>query len=74
LYKYRLWRKDDDDPNTVYLRTQVCRLRSFVRLCDFINAVESDLHDEILLRTLNIDEAARLEAGAIEGRAVITPP
>jgi hypothetical protein len=39
-----------------------------------INAVESDLHDEILLPTLDIDEDARLEARKIEWRAVITPP
>ena len=61
LYEYRLWRKDDGDLNTVSLRTQLCTLRTFVRFCESIDAVESDLHDEILLPTLNGTEDARDE-------------
>ena len=61
LYEYRLWRKDDGDLNTVSLRTQLCTLRTFMRFCESINAVESDLHDEILLPTLDRNEDARDE-------------
>lgn len=61
LYEYRLWRKDDGDLNTVSLRTQLSTLRAFMRFCESINAVESDLHDEILLPTLDRNEDARDE-------------
>jgi site-specific recombinase XerD len=61
LYEYRLWRKEDGDLNTVSLRTQLCTLRAFMRFCESIDAVEPDLHDEILLPSLDTNEDARTE-------------
>ncbi|MFQ3477452.1 tyrosine-type recombinase/integrase [Halonotius sp. F2-221B] len=61
LYECRLWRKDDGDLNTVSLRTQLCTLRTFIRFCESIDAVESELHDEILLPTLNKNQDSRDE-------------
>jgi site-specific recombinase XerD len=61
LYEYRLWRKEDGDLNTVSLRTQLCTLRTFLRFCESIDAVESELHDEILLPTISKKQGSRDE-------------
>lgn len=61
LYEYRLWRKDDGNLNTVSLRTQLCTLRTFMRFCESIDAVDPELHEEILLPTLDTNEDARSE-------------
>ena len=61
LYEYRLWRKDDGDLNPVSLRTQLSTLRAFVRFCESIDAVESRMHEEILLPTLDANDDVKDE-------------
>ncbi len=59
LQQFRLWRRDDGDLNTVSLRTQLSTLRAFIRFCETIDGVEKDLHDKIVLPTLDDGEDAR---------------
>ena len=53
LHKYKIWRRDDGDLNPVSLKTQMDTLRVFVRFCESINAVESDLHSKVMSPTLS---------------------
>lgn len=49
--------KNNGDLNPVSLRTQLPTLRAFVRFCESTDAVESGMHEEILLQTLDaVDE------------------
>ncbi|KAA9406247.1 site-specific integrase [Haloarcula sp. CBA1131] len=59
LYEFRVWRRDDGDLNTVSLRTQLSTLRAFIRFCESIDGVEKELHDKVVLPTLDDGEDAR---------------
>ena len=59
LYEYRQWRRKDGGLNTVSLRTQLSTLRKFVRFLEQIDGVEKDLHDKIILPTLDDGQDAR---------------
>lgn len=69
LYEYRQWRRKDGDLNTVSLRTQLSTLRKFVRFLEQVDGVEPNLHEKIVLPTLDDGEDARddlLEADRAE--------
>ena len=53
LHRYKLWRQEDGDLNKVSLKSQVDTLRVFVRFCETIDAVETDLHSKIISPTLS---------------------
>lgn len=61
LHKFRLWRKEDGDLNKVSLRTQLKSLRVFLKWCESVDAVESDLHEKILLPSPSNEEERREE-------------
>jgi integrase len=48
LHHYKLWRKEDGDLNQVSLKSQMDTLRVFIRFCETIDAVETDLHSKII--------------------------
>jgi site-specific recombinase XerD len=57
LHRYRLWRKDDGDLKTITLKGQLSTLRVFIRFCESIDGVEQGLHDQILIPTVDDEEA-----------------
>jgi site-specific recombinase XerD len=59
LHRYKLWRQDDGDLNQVSLKTQMDTLRVFIRWCESIDAVETDLHTSVLSPTLSDGENQR---------------
>ncbi|OYR50043.1 site-specific integrase [Halorubrum sp. Ea8] len=59
LQQYRMWRREDGDLNNVTMVTQLSTLRVFVRWCENIDAVESGIHDTILLPSLEKTEDRR---------------
>ncbi|ACV10299.1 integrase family protein [Halorhabdus utahensis DSM 12940] len=59
LHQYKLWRQDDGDLNQVSVKTQMDTLRVFIRFCESIDAVETDLHTSILSPTLSDGENQR---------------
>lgn len=61
LQRYRVWRRDDGDLNTVSLRAQLSTLRVFIRWCENISAIRPDTHLHIRVPTLDHDEGARDE-------------
>ena len=52
LHRYKLWRQEDGDLNQVTVKTQMDTLRVFIRFCESIDAVETDLHSKVLSPTL----------------------
>ena len=52
LHRYKLWRKEDGDLNKVSLKSQMDTLRVFMRFCETVDAVETDLHSKIISPTL----------------------
>jgi integrase len=52
LHRYKLWRQEDGDLNKVSLKSQMDTLRVFVRFCETVDAVETDLHSKIISPTL----------------------
>ncbi|ELZ14403.1 integrase family protein [Natrinema thermotolerans DSM 11552] len=59
LHRYRLWRRDDGDLNTVSEKTQMDTLRVFIRFCESIDAVRPDLATKVVSPTLDTGENAR---------------
>lgn len=53
LHRYKLWRKEDGELNKVSLKSQMDTLRVFVRFCESIDAVESDIHSKVMSPTLS---------------------
>lgn len=53
LHKYKLWRQEDGDLNQTSLKSQMDTLRVFVRFCESIDAVETDLHSKVISPTLS---------------------
>ena len=59
LHRYKLWRQDDGDLNQVSLKTQMDTLRVFIRWCESIDGVKTDLHTSVLSPTLSDGENQR---------------
>lgn len=59
FYEYRIWRQNDGDLKTVTLRTQLSTLRKFVRFLETIEAASQDVHETIVLPTLDDGEGVR---------------
>jgi site-specific recombinase XerD len=59
LNQYRTWRQQDGGLNNVTLHTQLSTLRVFIRWCEQIDAVETGLHEKILLPQLGRTEDQR---------------
>jgi len=57
LHEYRLWRKEDGDLKTITLKGQLSTLRVFIKFCESIDGVEPDLHDKILIPSVEDEEA-----------------
>lgn len=53
LHRYKLWRREDGDLNKVSLKSQMDTLRVFLRFCESIDAVVSDLHSKVMSPTLS---------------------
>lgn len=59
LHKFRLWRKQDGDLAKVSLRGDLSTIRTFIRFCENVDAVEQDLHKKIELPDLSPEESTR---------------
>jgi integrase len=57
LHLYRLWRRDDGDLATATEKTQMDTLRVFIRFCEQIDAVRTDLSEAVVSPTLSDDDA-----------------
>lgn len=53
IHRYKLWRREDGDLNNVTLKTQMDTLRVFIRWCEKVDAVESDLSTKVQSPTLS---------------------
>lgn len=62
LMKYRKWRREDGDLNNVTLRSQMSNVRHFIDFCGRIDAVPSNLHEKVLLPSLDKYENRRDES------------
>ena len=62
LMNYRKWRRDDGDLNNVTLRSQMSNIRHFVDFCGRIDAVPPNLHEKVLLPSLDKYENQRDES------------
>lgn len=56
LMRYKTWRKQQNDINTVSLNGTLAVLRRFLRFCEVIGAVEIDLADRVPLPNVPPDE------------------
>ncbi|WP_313691449.1 tyrosine-type recombinase/integrase [Halorarum halobium] len=59
LHKFRLWRKEDGELAKVSLRSQLSSIRTFIRFCENVDAVEQDLHKKIELPDVSPEESSR---------------
>ena len=59
LHRYKLWRRDDGDLKQVSLKSQIDTIRVFIRFCETIDAVETDLHTKVLSPSLEDAETQR---------------
>jgi len=59
LQRYRFWRRDEGDLNNVSVQTQLSTLRTFIRYCEGIEAVEQGTSEKISLPTLDSEEESR---------------
>lgn len=59
LHEYRLWRRNDGNLSKVSVKTQLDTLRVFIRWCETIDAVPSDLHTKILSPVVTPEENSR---------------
>ena len=59
MHRYKVWRRDDGDLNSVTLKTQMDTLRVFIRWCEKMDAVEPDLSVKVQSPTLSDGENAR---------------
>lgn len=61
LHEYRLWRREQGEPNTVTMKTQLDTLRVAVRFWESIDAVTNDLSESVISPTLSNGEGERDE-------------
>jgi site-specific recombinase XerD len=59
LHEFRLWRKQDGDLAKVSLRGDLSTIRTFIRFCENVDAVEQGLHEKIELPDLSPEESTR---------------
>jgi len=57
LQEYRLWRKKDGNLKTITLKGQLSTLRVFVKFCELIDSMGQGLHDQMLVPTVDDEEA-----------------
>jgi len=57
LHRYRMWRKEDGDLKTITLKGQLSTIRVFIKFCESIDGVEKGLHDQMLIPSVNDEEA-----------------
>lgn len=55
LQEYKTWRRNDGDLNTTTLKSQLDTLRVYIRFCESIDGVESDLSEKIISPTVGSD-------------------
>ncbi|RKD95622.1 tyrosine-type recombinase/integrase [Halopiger aswanensis] len=53
LHEYKVWRRKEGDLNNVTVKTQMDTLRVFIKFCESIDAVPSNLHEKVLSPKLN---------------------
>ena len=58
LHAYRVDRREDGDLKPISLQTQLSTVRVFIRFCESLDAVSTDLHSKILLPTVPGDDQA----------------
>ena len=56
VQRYKTWRRNEGDLNTVSVRTQLSTLKVFLKWCEGINAVSPGLHELVQPPTLKGDE------------------
>lgn len=61
LHEFRLWRRDQGEPNTVTMKSATDTLRVFVRWCESVSAVEDNLSEKVLSPSLGKGENERDE-------------
>lgn len=61
LHEFKIWRRDHGNVNRVTLQTQLSTLRVFLKFCESIDAVQSDLSEKLMLPTLKDGEGERTE-------------
>lgn len=59
LHAYRVDRREDGDLKPVSLQTQLSTLRVFIRFCESLDAVPTEMHSKMLLPTISGDDQAR---------------
>jgi integrase len=59
LHRYKLWRREDGNLNTVSLKGQMDTLRVFIRFCGTIDAVDPDLAPKVVSPTVGDGEGQR---------------
>lgn len=57
LHEYRLWRKKDGNLKTITLKGQLSTIRVFIRFCESIDGVEGGLHEQMLIPSVDDEEA-----------------
>jgi len=57
LHRYRMWRKEDGDLKTITLKGQLSTIRVFIKFCESIDGVEQGLHDQMLIPSVDDEEA-----------------
>jgi site-specific recombinase XerD len=66
MMDYRRWRRQDGDLNNVTLRSQMSNIRHFLNFLGRIDAVNEELHEKVLLPSLNKYENRRDESISVE--------
>ena len=59
IHKFRLYRKEEDNINTVTVRTQLSTIRVFVKFLESIDGVEQGLSDKILIPSMDGQQGVR---------------
>ncbi|WP_256290290.1 tyrosine-type recombinase/integrase [Halobellus inordinatus] len=59
LHRYRLWRREDGDLAPASEKTQMDTIRVFIRWCESIDAVHTDLSTKVISPSLSIGENSR---------------
>lgn len=59
LHRFRLWRRRDGDLAPISEKTQMDTLRVFIRWCNTIDAVPSDLHAKVVSPSMSENEETR---------------
>jgi len=56
LQQFKTWRRDDGELKSITLEGNLDALRTFLRWCESIDAVEDGLHDKIIMPVLKKDD------------------